>query len=267
MRSVLAGVLILLIPVSLIQTWKRIGVWRDSGALWTDVIRQYPGRVFDAYNNRGRFYYLEAGRLDDALADFDQALALNPMAEYVHLDKGIVLARMERADSALISFDRALKLKPDLVEARNNRGGMLLQKGDVPAAIADFSEAIRMKPAFRDAYANRGIAFNMAGELERSVADYRRAIELEPANPNNYHLWGAIGGALGVLNRPREAIAACDEAIRLTPPAEPLRGAFLLYRSRAWSAVGDRGKALRDAEEAERLGTAIDADYRKKIGG
>lgn len=266
-RSVLAGALILLIPVSLIQTWKRIGVWRDSGALWTDVIRQYPGRVFDAYNNRGRFYYLEAGRLDAALADFDQALALNPMAEYVHLDKGIVLARMDRADSALASFDRALQIKPDLVEARSNRGGMRLQKGDVPGAISDFTEAIRLNPKFRSAYANRGIAYNMAGDFERSIADYRRAIELEPEYPSNYQLWGAIGGALDVLRRPQEAITALDEAIRLTPPADPMRGTFHLYRSRAWLALGDRDKAVRDAAEAERLGAVIDAEYRKKLGG
>ncbi len=266
-RSVLAGILILLIPVSLIQTWKRIGVWRNSGALWDDVIRQYPGRVLDAYNNRGRFYYMDAGRPDDALTDFEQAIAINPSVAQIWLDKGIILARKAQTDSALVCFDRALEIKPDFVPARNNRGGMRLQKGDVPGAISDFSESIRLSPEFRDAYANRGIAYNMAGDLERSMADYRRAIELEPEHPNNYQLWGAIGGALQILNRPREAITACDEAIRRTPSADPLRGTFLLQRSRAWLALGDRGKAVRDAAEAERFGAAIDAAYRKRLGG
>jgi len=266
-KSILAGILILLVPFSLVQTWRRCGVWRDSGRLWTDVIQKYPGRIFDAYNNRGRFHYMEAGRLNDALADFDQALAINPRAEYVHLDRGIVLARMDRADSALVSFDRALALKPDFVEAWSNRGGMRLQRGDVPGAISDFTEAIRLNPKFRSAYANRGIAYNMAGDLERSVSDYRRALELEPDFANNYQLWGAIGGALEALHRPREAIAACDEALRLAPPADPMRGAFHLSRSRAWFALGDRGKAVRDAEEARRLGAAVDADYSRKLGG
>jgi len=266
-RGALAAVLLLLIPFSLVQTWTRIGVWRNSGTLWDDVIRQYPGRILDAYNNRGRFYYQEAGRPDDALADFDQAIALNPSVAQIWLDKGIVLARKDRTDSAMVCFDRALFLKPDLVPARNNRGGMRLTKGDIPGAIADFSETIRMNPAFRDAYANRAIAYNMAGDLERSIADYRRALELDPANPNNYQLWGAIGAALTDLNRPREAIAACDEAIRLAPGSDPRRAAYHLLRSREWWALGDRPKALRDAEAARQMGAAIDSAYWKRIRG
>jgi tetratricopeptide (TPR) repeat protein len=266
-RNALAFALILLIPISLVQTWNRCGVWRNSGTLWDDVIRQYPGRILDAYNNRGRFYYQEAGRPDDALRDFDRAIALDPTVAQVWLDKGIILAGKSQPDSALACFDRAIALKPDFFPARNNRGGMRLQMGDVPGAISDFTEAIELNPRFRDAYANRGIAHNMAGDLERSVADYRRAIELEPDNAANYQLWGAIGGALEVLGRPRESIAACDQAIRLAPTGDPLRGAFHLYRSRAWLALGERSNAARDAAEARRLGTAIDAEYLKKIGG
>jgi len=265
-KKILAGILLLLVPVSLIQTWTRCQVWRDSGTLWTDVIRQYPGRVFDAYDNRGRFYQ-QAGRDREALADYEQALAINPNAGRVFLQKGIALAHVGQPDSALACFDRSLKLMPELVEAWSNRGAMRLQKGDVAGAISDLTEAIRLNPQFRSAYANRGIAFNTAGDLERSISDYRRAIELEPEHPSNYQLWGAIGSALETLHRPEEAIAALDEALRLAPPADPMRGAFHLYRSRAWWARGDRGKAARDAEEARRLGTAIDAEYLRKLGG
>ncbi|HKQ18209.1 MAG TPA: tetratricopeptide repeat protein [Candidatus Eisenbacteria bacterium] len=237
---VLTGVLLFLAPVSLYQTWTRCQVWRNSGTLWNDVIRQYPGRIVDAHNSRGRYLYQEEGRLGEALADFDQAIALNPRIAQIWLDKGIVLARMGLPDSALVCFDEAVRIKPDFVPAWSNRGGMKLQGGDIAGAIADFSEAIRIDPAFRDAYANRAIAYSMTREFDRSIADNRRVIELDPTNPNNYLQLGAIAGALEELGRHAEAVAACDEALRLAPASEPRRGAYSLLRSRALAALGNR---------------------------
>ena len=253
MKSILAGVLLLLIPVSLVQTWTRCKVWHDSGSLWSDVIRQYPGRSFDAYNNRGLFYQ-ERGRYEEAIADLKEALALDPRSPRAWIGMGVCMARVDKPDSALACFDRALQLKPESVEALSGRGAMRLQRGDLSGAISDCSEVIKLNPEVRGAYVNRGIAYNRAGDLERSVADYRRAIELEPENLNAYQLWGAIGDALERSKRPQEAVAAYDQAIRLAPPADSLRGAFYLSRSRAWLALGERGRAARDAAEAERLG-------------
>jgi tetratricopeptide (TPR) repeat protein len=256
MKSALAGALLLLVPISLVQTWMRCQVWRDSDTLWTDVIRQYPGQVFDAYNNRGQ-YYQELGRDEEALRDFEQAFLLDPSSGHVYLQKGMILARRDHPDSALATFDRAIQLEPDLFDAWNNRGAMRIQKGDIAGALSDLDEAIRLNPRLRGAYANRGIAYNLAGDPERSIADYRLAIELEPEHPSNYQLWGAIGGTLEMLKRPREAVEALDQAIRLAPPAAPQRGSYLLYRSRAWLALGDRNSAARDSAEANRLGAAI----------
>jgi tetratricopeptide (TPR) repeat protein len=259
-KFVLAGILLLLVPVSLVQTWKRCQIWRDSGALWTDVIRQYPGRIYDAYNNRGK-YYFDTGRYAEALADYDQALALDPKPARTYFSKGSALGRLGQRDAALACFDRALTLDPSLVEARSDRAGIRLMQGDVPGAISDLDEAIRLNPGFRGSYVNRGSAYAMAGDLERAVADYRHAIELDPQHPRVYELWGAIGDALGRLKRPREAVAACDEAIRLSSAAaESVRGEFYLSRSHAWRALGDSDKADRDAAEAKRLGTPPDRE-------
>lgn len=238
-KRVLAGTFLLLAPVCLYQTWTRCQVWRNSGTLWNDVIRQYPGRIVEAHNGRGRYLYQEEGRLGDALADFDRAIALNPRIAQIWLDKGIVLHRLGRPDSALACFEEAVRIKPDYVPAWSNRGGMKLERGDIAGAIADFSEAIRIDPAFRDAYANRAIAYSMTREFDRLIADNRRVIELDPANPNNYLQLGAIAGALEELGRHREAVATCDEALRLAPASEPRRSAYSLIRSRALAALGN----------------------------
>ena len=266
-KPLVAAAMLLLVPVSLVQTWRRCDVWQNAGTLWNDTIRNYPGRIVDAYNNRG-YYYLAIHRPEEALADFDQALALNSKVARVWVNKGDVLAELNRNDSAYVCFERAIELKPNYPEALSNRGGIKTRRGDLAGAVEDFSRAIALNPTFRDAYGNRAFVYFKMKEYEKSIADRRRAIELDPKHPGNYLHHGSIGLALQQLNRPREAIAAYDEAIRLAPAGDAQRvGNYYLRRSQAWWALHDSARALSDAREAARLGAKVEAAYLRELGG
>lgn len=264
---VIAGAVLLLVPVSAVQTWKRCAVWRNAETLWNDTIQKFPHRIADAYNNRGYYYYHDAKRYDAAVADFDQGLALNDKSPKLWVNKGNTLADMNQNDSALVCFDRALQLQPNSADALNNRGAVWLRKEDLARAVADFSRAIELSPAYRDAHANRSLAYFRMREWERSMADSRRAIDLDPRNSGNYLQFGTIALALQQLNRHQEAIPEYDEAIRTAPPGEPRLGAYYLYRSYSWLALRDRGKALHDAQEALRMGAAVTPQYLRSLGG
>ena len=200
-RFVVAGILLLLVPVSLVQTWKRCQVWRDSGTLWSDVIRRYPGRIYDAYNNRGK-YYFDTNRFAEALADYEQALVLDPKPARSYFAKGSALGRLGQTDAALACFDRALELDPSLVEARSDRAGIRLMQGDLPGAISDLDVAIRLNPGFRGSYVNRGSAYAMTGDLESAVADWH-AIELDSQHPRVTSFGAPSVSALVRLYRPQ----------------------------------------------------------------
>lgn len=265
-RPVLAAVLALLVPVSAFATWKRADVWQNAETLWNDTIGKYPGRIADAYNNRGFYYYSEAGRYGEALADFDQAIALNPNVAKVWVNKGNTLAAMGRNDSSLVAFDRALALKPDFADGWNNRGALKLQMGNFMGAVADCSRAIELDPNQRDAYTNRSLAYIQMGQFDKALPDSRRAVELAPGRPDNYLQLGTIGFALTRLGRYAEAVAAFDETIRQAPPNEPRIAAYFLYRSGARLGAGDKTGAQADAREAERRGAKIDAATRSQLG-
>jgi len=266
LRFVLVGSLVFLVPFSLYQTWTRCKVWRNSETLWSDTIQRYPGRIADAYYNRGLSYYQNGTRFDAALADFDQAIALNPRAAEAWLNKGLVLSDQNRVDSAFVCFDRALQIKPDLFAAWSNRGMLKARNGDLGGAIADFSRSVAINPRYRDGYRNRALVYTLMGEYGKSIADSRRVIELDPENSDNYVQIGSIGVALQQLKRPREAVAELDEAIRLAPRGNWRLGVYYLYRSYAKSALGDRAGALEDAREALRLGAKIEPAYLHEIG-
>jgi len=263
--GMLVGAL-LLAAVCLVQTWTRCGVWRNSETLWSDVIRKYPHRVFAAYANRGHYYAETSRRYDAALADFDDALALDPGVAEVWVGKGTVLAAFGRNDSALTCFDRALALAPNYLAALNNRGVIKMRTGELAGAVVDFSRAVELDPRSRDAHANRADAYAAMQEYERSLADRRYLVSLDPTDPGNFIQFGEIGFALAELQRHREAIDAYDDAVRLAPSGEPRLGDYLLGRSRSWWAVGERGRAMSDALEARRLGVRVEPDYLEQLG-
>ncbi len=265
LRRNLAALFLVLTPVSLVQTWIRCDVWQNAGTLWDDTIRRYPGKIIDAYNNRG-YYYIAESRYEEALADFDHAIALNPKVARVWVNKGTVYAEMNLNDSAFVCFERAIALKPDYPEALSNRGGIRSRQGDLRGAVEDFSRAIEQNPTFRDAYNNRALVYFKLGEFEKAAADRRRVVELDPKNPSNYIQLGSIGLALQQIGRTRDAIAAYDEAIRTAPDSDRQRlSGYHLRRSQAWWTLRDQARARIDAREAARLGAAVDSAYLREL--
>ena len=83
-------------------------------------------------------------------------------------------------DRAIADYTEAIRLDPKFAIAYNNRGLAYRDKGDTDRAIADFTEAIRLDPKFANAYASRGVAYRDKGDMDRAIADYTEAIRLDP---------------------------------------------------------------------------------------
>ncbi len=265
-KPFVAAILLFLLPMSLVQTWNRCRIWKNSETFWNDTIAKYPGKIVDAYYNRAN-YYVKKGRLDEGLADYDRALQLNSGVPRIWYNKGLLLAQLDRNDSALVCFDRVIQLTPTHVDALNNRGAMKYRNGDRAGAIADFTRILELNPRYRDAYLNRGVAYADLKEFEKSAEDRKRGIELDPTNPGNVVEYFSLGEVLRQMGRHQEAIAAFDRAIGSAPPGAADLGAYHLARSYSWLALKDRARALADAREAQRLGAKVDPAYLRSLGG
>ena len=227
----------------------------------------YPHTIAIAYNNRGEFYQTQ-GRLPEALADYDQAIALSSGHGLVWLSRADVLFDLHRMPAAVASYDSALALmlsdkalahSPDLAYPFDKRGSAKLQLGDFLGAIEDFSRSLGLRPDDPIAYGTRGLAYNGLEEREKAVADWWRAIALAPNSPNNHFYFNAIGLALQKLDRQKEAIDAFTQAIGAAP-AEPRQLAgYYRNRSLSWRRVGRPERSLADAQEARRLTAALKA--------
>jgi tetratricopeptide (TPR) repeat protein len=88
----------------------------------------------------------------------------------------VYYAQAGRFDDAIKSFREALSRRPDYALARGNLGRILLIKGDVAEALKEYQEAVRIDPGnpqnllgLSEAYAARG-AYDLALEaIERAM--------------------------------------------------------------------------------------------------
>ncbi len=160
---------------------KQIGIWKTSFDLWSYVIEKEPGRVPLAYNYRGAAFYKE-GRFEEAIQDFDRAIALNPSYVEAYNNRGIAFDDNGRLDRAIEDFERAIALNPSYYKAYNNRGALYGKVGQLDKAIESFTISIVLNPGYVDAYINRGTAYSFAGQYGMAMDDFNKAILLDPNN-------------------------------------------------------------------------------------
>jgi len=117
-----------------------------------------PHDLAVAYNHRGDAY-LNKRELDRAIADYDQAIRLDPKFVFPFNGRGLAYQGKGLFDRAVADFDQAIALDPDNAIPFNLRGNVYRAKGRYDRAIADFDRATRLNPAYAAAYFNRALAY------------------------------------------------------------------------------------------------------------
>src|SRR5262249_905283 len=143
-----------------------------------------------AHHERG-LSYKSKGNFDRAIADFSEAIRLDPNYAEVYNLRGVTYGNKGDLDRAIADYSEAIRLDPKLAAAYNNRGNAYKNKGDLDRAIADYNEAIRLAPEVeaahpetivrRLAHYNRGRAYGSKGDLDRAIADLSEVIRVAPA--------------------------------------------------------------------------------------
>ena len=207
----------------------------------------------EAYLNRGELQ-LEAGRFQEAIGNFAEALRLRPNYPEACYNLGNAWHALGRNPEAVADFARALRLRPQYPEAENNLGSTLVDLGRVPEAISHYERAIQIDPAYDDVRFNLANALAGQGHDSEAIAEYTNALHLKPDYPeaeNNLamaeersrqleaaiaHFEAAVrlrpgyvqarnnlGVALAMARRPDEARAEFEEVLRQQPDYAPAR--------------------------------------------
>lgn len=90
---------------------------------------------------------LRAGRVADAVAAYQEAIALRPDYAVAYNDMGNALQQLGKLDEAIKSYFRALEIDPKLAAAHSNLGVYFRDQGELEAATAHFEAAQKLQPS------------------------------------------------------------------------------------------------------------------------
>jgi tetratricopeptide (TPR) repeat protein len=99
-----------------------------------------------------------------------------------HYAKGVDLSNAGRPQDAVAEFEQALRFRPDYSEAQNNLGVALTQiPGRASEALAHFEAAVKLNPNYPDAHFNLGVALSqIPGRMPQAISQLEEAYRLHP---------------------------------------------------------------------------------------
>ena len=100
------------------------------------------------------------------------------------VNRGILYMREGEFETAMADYNQALEMDPDNAEAFLNMGAAYIYEQDYAPAIEVLDRAIELEANHLwAAYYNRGIAHEQSGDLTSGYWDFVRSQELNPDSP------------------------------------------------------------------------------------
>jgi tetratricopeptide (TPR) repeat protein/SAM-dependent methyltransferase len=228
----------------------------EAEHLYRTVLRAQAGQA-NANRNLGAvaLYMLgivayQQGRLDEAIARYEQALAIKPDFVDVLSNLGVALKDRGRVDEAIARYEQAIALQPDFADALYNLANALRDRGRLGEAIARYEQALAARPDYASALSNLGAVLHEQGRLDEAVARYGQALA---ARPDFADALSNLGNALRDLGRLDEAIARYEQALAVEP-------GFASALSNLGVALYDQGR-LDEAVARYEQALAVRPDY------
>jgi protein O-mannosyl-transferase len=236
--SLMAGVIIAL----MVCAWKQAAVWRDSETLWTHALACITGNYMANYNLGDD--YLEEGKLDEAITNYQATLQIKPDHAEARNNLGNIFFQQGRTDEAISQYQQALQIKPGFELAHYNLAVALLQKGRLDEAIVQFQDVLQSNPGNVDAQYNLAAALFKEGKIDEANIHYQKVRQIRPDYAEGLFNLGNDLREKGNLN---EAIAQYEDALRINPdyaPAQINLGSALLQTGKVDEAISHLQRAL-----------------------
>jgi tetratricopeptide (TPR) repeat protein len=230
------------------RAWHTYAVALDTAGRREDALAAYDQALTvepaaAVYHNRGNLLRV-MGRAEDAMADFGEALALHPRYASVHHSRGVTLHNLGRFEEAVAAYDQALDIDPRYAIAHRDRGVAFHSLKRYEDALTAYDQAVAIDREYAIAHCDRGVALHDLGRFEEALAAYDQAIVIDPGYADAHR---DRGDALRHLGRIEEALAAQDRALELNPGdvrAINSRGTTLAAAGRLDEALAAHEQAL-----------------------
>lgn len=193
------------------------GESEEAAAEFEIAVKLDPNR-WRALHNRGVSRAL-SGDFQAGVADVEKALELQPDYANAWYNLGEMRFELGLIEESIEAYDRALKLKPDDADAFNSRGHAHFRLGQIQAALNDYNAALKQRPEDPATLVNRADALTLLGQFKEASADYRAAIRLDDQFGRAY-----VGAAWMMATCPEEQYRNGELAVQSAKKALELQG-------------------------------------------
>lgn len=183
-----------------------------SQTVWDQIMQDQS--AMDMRRGMGE---MAQARYREASNSFAKAVIKNAKDPTAHLLFGASLYWEGKVDDAVAEYNEALRLSPGNAMAYQLLGIASGWKGDVAQAQEYFLTANRLDPNKADTNMNLGSTYAVEHKLEKALEHFRRAAELAPREPLYHYQLGTLYEALG---RDEQAESSFKKALKLFPSYE-----------------------------------------------
>lgn len=170
------------------QLFLRQGYWPAAVANFDQALDLNPNYA-PAWYYRG-MAYRNAGNLDQAIADYTAAIAADPRYSVAFYARGVVYRQLEDYQQAILDYDQAIALEPDDADFYYARGVAYASLTRYTLAIADFRQSLDINPENPDACYNLGRAYWESQQWAEAFDRFDAALELDPNHPSTRYFLG-----------------------------------------------------------------------------
>lgn len=149
---------------------------------------------------------------DEALADYDALINAATPSDWAYRARAVGWRGQSQYDPALRDLDAAAALDPTDAANFYWRGMVYLTLSDPTNALAQFDQAVRLQPTSADYRAWRAAAYRQLGRADEALTDLIEAVRLAPRRASHY---SAVGDFYFDQNRPQDALDYKSRAIAL----------------------------------------------------
>ncbi|MEW6732087.1 MAG: tetratricopeptide repeat protein [Acidobacteriota bacterium] len=182
----------------------------------------------------------EAGRIDEALAKYEQALRLDPDFAPAYMHIGNIYAQRKSFELARLAYEKARAVAPNYAGTYLNFAVMQLEQGNDVEAESSFRTAISLYPSSAAAHLGLGNIYLQRRQYERARIEYSRTLKLvRGKGPEALNAYIGLGAVYFYKGDYEQAKKQYQQAIQLDP------------KNSAWlRAYADNCRMLKQYEEA-----------------
>jgi tetratricopeptide (TPR) repeat protein len=225
---------------------ERGGRHAEAVAEWRNALRVDPENA-KAHTNLGIALW-HKGEAEPALAEFRKAVVLNARSTEAHNNLGVALVQLGRFADAIPHFRIVLEANPASGETRQNLGVALLESGQLEAAGQELRRVLEANPNSAEAHDAYGRLLARQGKIPEAVQHWRKALEVKPDLADARF---NLGDALFRQGKPVEALAEWRQGLRADPENAPV------MNQAAWTLATSPNAAARNGAEAVRLAERV----------